>query len=101
MINVISPGTKKEASDIVINGIRRSCGQTQVQQSSISYLDRIMGKSSHDCWVFIDPIESWADRIIYLVNETPRSKVIIFGSIPESLTQTLDISIAQIGRAHV
>ena len=94
MINVISPGTKKEASDIVINGIRRSCGQTQVQQSSISYLDRIMGKSSHDCWVFIDPIESWADRIIYLVNETPRSKVIIFGSIPESLSQTLDISIA-------
>lgn len=100
MINVICPGSRAQAGEVVALAFVRSCSTHLVTRSSISQMAYPVRVDTSCCWVLIDPLNDWVDSIIATLGLT-NSKVIVFGALPPKLAQYLNVAISPVSDALV
>jgi hypothetical protein len=100
MINVICPGLRAQAGEIVTLAFVRSCSSHLVACSSISLMDESVKFDTPQCWILIDPLSDWVDSIIAALCAS-KSKVIVFGALPPKLAQYLNVEISPVNEALV
>ncbi len=100
MINVICPGSRTQAGEVVALAFVRSCSTQLVARSSIRQMDCLTQAEMPRCWVLIDPLNDWADNIIAALSAS-NSKVIVFGALPPKLAQYLKVAISPVSDALV
>jgi hypothetical protein len=100
MINVICPGSRAQAGEVVALAFVRSCSPHLVTRSSISQMAYPAQVDTPCCWVLIDPLNDWVDSIIATLGVS-NSKVIVFGALPPKLAQYLNVAISPVSDALV
>jgi hypothetical protein len=100
MINVICPGSRAQAGEVVAIAFVRSCSPHLVTRSSISQMAYPAQVDTPCCWVLIDPLNDWVDSIIATLGVS-NSKVIVFGALPPKLAQYLNVAISPVSDALV
>lgn len=95
MIRVIHPSSSVPAGAIAISALQRSCGNSQVEAVSIADLVQWLEKPRAACWMLINPLETWSELIIKVLKSIP-NKILLFGEIPPSLADHLEVTIAPV-----
>lgn len=101
MIKVVCPSSRLELSNILSAAFERSCGLGSVQ--NLSYSDLIKSgllrseesTSKYGAIVFVSPPEEYSAQLISIL-KTLTVKVIIFGILPTSLAQFLNMRVESI-----
>ncbi|MYM62873.1 polysaccharide deacetylase [Pseudomaricurvus sp. HS19] len=92
MIYVLSAGDSDYAGDLVTAALCRSVPSNLVKRVCASQLHTSVerGDSEH-IWVLINPLACWGGSLQALLRDSA-NKVLLFGSVPESLWQYLGLS---------
>lgn len=93
MIHVICPGSHAQAETVVLSALARSCGTAQVQIASPASWARQLEIKEPAILVAVEPPDGWSKLIIRTIQQVG-SKVLLFGSVPSTLAQFLDIRTA-------